>query len=71
MLNSKKELMTMKSRLEDILSQGIELYLDGKPSSPTVIAERFVREDVVYMPDFVINEDGVLTQVRYYRVREN
>lgn len=71
MLNSKKELMTMRSRLEDILSQGIELYLDGQPSSPTVIAERFVMEDVVYMPDFVISEDGVLTQVRYDRVREN
>ena len=71
MLNSKKELRTMRSRLEDILSQGIELYLDGQPSSPTVIAERFVMEDVVYMPDFVISEDGVLTQVRYDRVREN
>lgn len=71
MLNSKKEIMTMKSRLEDILSQGIELYLDGQPSSPTIIVERFVREDVVYMPDFVIDDDGVLTQIRYDRVREN
>jgi len=71
MLNNKKEMMAMEDRLEEILSQGIELYLDGLPASPSRIAERFVREDVVYMPDFVINEEGMLTQVRYDRVLES
>ncbi len=70
MLKNKKEMMTMKDRLEDILNQGIELYLDGLPASPSRIAERFVREDAVYMPDFVINEEGILTQVRYDKVKE-
>ena len=70
MLKNKKEMMTMKARLEDILSQGIELYLDGQPASPSRIAERFVREDTVYMPDFVLDEEGVLTQVRYDEIRE-
>lgn len=70
MLNDKKEMMTMKNRLESILSQGIELYLDGLPASPSGIVERFVREDAVYMPDFVIDEEGILTQVRYDKIRE-
>ncbi len=71
MLKDKSEMITMRGRLEDILSQGIELYLDGKPASPARIVERFVREDAVYMPDFVINEDGALTQVRYDKIMEN
>ncbi len=70
MLNDKNEMMAMEDRLEEILSRGIELYLDGLPASPSRIVERFVREDTVYMPDFVIDEDGVLTQVRYDRIME-
>ena len=71
MRNDKIEMMTMRSRLESILSQGIELYLDGKPSSPAGIVERFVREDAVYMPDFDIDDEGALTQVRYDKIMEN
>lgn len=71
MSKNKKEMMTLKTRLEDILSRGIELYMDGQPASPSRIAERFVREDAVYMPDFVLNEDGILTQVRYDEIRES
>lgn len=70
MPKNKKEMMTMKARLEDILDRGIELYLDGQPASPSRIAERFVREDAVYMPDFVLNEEGILTQIRYDEIRE-
>lgn len=70
MSKNKSEMISMKSRLEAILEQGIELYLDGKPASPAGIVERFVREDSVYMPDFVIDEDGILTQVRYDKIME-
>lgn len=61
----------MKNKLEAILAQGIELYLEGRPASPDRIVERFAREDTVYMPDFVLNEEGVLTQVRYDKIMEN
>ncbi|MBD5552262.1 MAG: hypothetical protein HDQ96_13985 [Lachnospiraceae bacterium] len=70
MLNSKTEMITMKNRLKAILDQGIELYLDGKPASPDGIVERFVREEAVYMPDFVIDEDGTLIQIRYDKIME-
>lgn len=71
MSKSKSEMMSMRDRLEAILDQGIELYLEGRPASPDGIVERFVREDTVYMPDFVINEEGVLTQIRYDKIMEN
>lgn len=70
MSKNKSEMISMKNRLEAILDQGIELYLDGRPASPGRIVQRFVREDTVYMPDFVINEEGVLTQVRYDKIME-
>ena len=70
MSNNKNEILSMKNKLEAILEQGIELYLDGRPASPGRIVERFVREDTVYMPDFVIGDDGVLTQVRYDKIME-
>lgn len=37
MPNNKKEMMAMEDRLEDILSRGIELYMDGQPASPSLI----------------------------------
>lgn len=70
MLDNQEEMMTMKNRLENILRQGIELYLDGRPASPEGIADRFVKEEAVYMPDFVIDENGALTQIRYDKVME-
>lgn len=71
MSKNKNEILSMKNKLEAILNQGIELYLEGRPASPDRIVERFVREDTVYMPDFVISEDGILTQVRYDKIMEN
>lgn len=71
MSKNKNEILSMKNKLEAILGQGIELYLDGRPASPDRIAERFVREDTVYMPDFVIGENGMLTQIRYDKIMVN
>ena len=65
-----QEIVAMKCRLETVYSNGVELYLDGEPITPTGIMEHFVKEDSVYMPDFVINEEGVLTQIRYDKVDE-
>jgi len=70
MIENHQEVVAMKCRLENIYSKGIELYLDGKPMSPAGIVEHFVHEESVYMPDFVLDEDGVLTQIRYDKVVE-
>lgn len=64
------EIQSMKNGLKNILNQGVELYLDGRPATPERIANRFVREEAVYMPDFVLDENGALTQIRYDKVKE-
>ena len=45
------------------------MYLEGSPASPEEIARRFfVCEDAVYMPDFVMDEQGRLREVRYDKI---
>lgn len=66
------EIQSIKNGLENIHGQGIKLYLDGKEATPDKIVKRFIREEkAVYMPDFVLDENGVLTQIRYDKVKDN
>lgn len=62
-------------RLENILltmeRDGVGLYLNGRRSKARDIAKRCrVCDKRVYMPDFVMDEKGRLTEVRYDEVRE-
>ncbi|WWR15713.1 hypothetical protein V1224_14755 [Lachnospiraceae bacterium JLR.KK008] len=60
----------MKERLEKLVKEGAELYLDGKRVSAEELAQTCcVNEESVYMPDYVVNQEGRLTQLRYDRVR--
>lgn len=66
----KDDEIEFKEHLKKISGQGVNLYLEGKPSSPDEIASRFfVCEDAVYMPDYIVDENGRLTQVRYDKVK--
>ena len=56
-------------QLGDYVSQGIPIYFDNAPSTPyDVVNKLSVREDDVYMADFVRDERGRLTQIRYDHV---
>ncbi|HJA92525.1 MAG TPA: hypothetical protein H9717_05350 [Candidatus Eisenbergiella merdipullorum] len=60
----------LKKHLKKMKKQGVALYLEGKPASPDEIAKKYyVREDSVYMPDYVTDEEGKLTEVRYDKVK--
>lgn len=49
--------------------EGIGLYLDGQQASPEeIIRTCCVCEEAVYMPDFVMNEEGVLREVHYDKI---
>lgn len=49
--------------------EGIGLYLDGQQASPDeIIRTCCVCEEAVYMPDFVMNEEGVLREVHYDKI---
>ena len=66
----KDELHDMRVRLEGIAKSGADLYLEGRKVSAAELAWTYcVNEEIVYMPDYVINQDGRLTELRYDRVR--
>lgn len=67
----KDDQQDMKERLEEIVKEGAELYLDGKRVSAEELAQSCcVNEEAVYMPDYVTDQEGRLTQLRYDRVRQ-
>ena len=61
--NAKHE--SLKSRLEKMEREGVKLYLNGVPSTTDYIIENCVREDTVYMPDYVTDKNGKLKEIRY------
>ena len=51
---------TWERMLEQMEQEGVGFYLNGKKTAP--------REIAVYMPDFVMDEEGKLCEVRYDEV---
>jgi hypothetical protein len=58
----------LQAKLQKMKESGVELYVDGRTASPDEIASRCVREDCVYMPDYVMGEKGKLLQLRFDKV---
>ena len=54
--------------LENAHRQGVELFVDGVALAPDEVVRRCVREDSIYMPDYVLGEEGTLEQLRFDRV---
>ena len=51
--------------------RGVSLYLDGHKTEPGEIVRKCsVCETSVYMPDFVLDEEGRLKEVRYDEVKD-
>lgn len=66
----KDDVIEFKKHLKKISGQGVDLYLEGKPaSSQTKNFFAISSGDAVYMPDYVMDESGKLTQVRYDKVK--
>ena len=63
----KKELRKpLEKELKEYRSQGISLYLDGKPSTPKNIAKACqIAEDGGYMRDYVEDEKGRIARVDF------
>ena len=55
---------TWERMLEQMEQEGVGFYLNGKKTAPREI----MREKAVYMPDFVMDEEGKLCEVRYDEV---
>lgn len=68
MTKSEENQTTILTRLETIRQKGIALYLNGCSATPDEIANCCVNEDTVYMPDYVIDETGMLREIRYDKI---
>ena len=47
---------------------GVRLYLDGVTASLKSIEQNCVMEDSMYMPDYVTDQNGKITEIRYDRI---
>lgn len=57
--------------LKQMEKEGVSFYLNGKRSRPReIISKCSVCERAVYMPDFVMDEEGNLQEVRYDEVKK-
>lgn len=75
MYDEKKELTEVETArknmsvfLARLQSRGVELFVDGKTAMPGEIAFKTVREDSLYMADYVLGEGGKIEQVRFDKV---
>lgn len=60
----------LKEKLEQMQHSGVSLFLEGKQATPELIANRCVCEDSTYMADYVLDNDGILKELRYDRVTD-
>ena len=52
----------------DYEKAGVKLYLDGNPSDADHILQKCVREDAVYMADYIADEAGKVKEIRYDQI---
>lgn len=60
----------MQLLLEQMCSQGVELFVDGEAVLPDEAAARAVREDSPYMADYVFGDAGNIEQIRFDKVSD-
>ena len=66
----KKSAKPLRRELESYRDKGIELYLDGIPSTPKKIAKACqIAENGVYMRDYTEDEDGHIACVSFDFIR--
>ena len=66
----KKSAKSIRRELESYRDKGIELYLDGIPSTPKKIAKACqIAEDGVYMRDYTEDENGRIARVDFDRIK--
>jgi len=58
----------MRMYLEQLYSQCVELFVDGRVTLPGEAAARAVREDSPYMADYVLGDAGNIEQIRFDKV---
>ncbi len=71
MTTSDKNQPTILSLLENSQKKGVALYLNGRSATPDEIADCCVNEETLYMPDYVMDDAGILKEIRYDKITFN
>ena len=49
---------------------GIRMQIDGLPASPLqIVSAHMVREDSNYMRDYIVDENGMVQELDFYKVK--
>ena len=71
-LKSRKKEEVFRKNVENyfrrLQKKGAELYVDGEKVSPSTAAEYAVREESPYMADYIVGEQGKISQIRLDKV---
>ncbi|MBQ8596262.1 MAG: hypothetical protein IJ409_00595 [Lachnospiraceae bacterium] len=68
---NKVDSVSLRAQLSVLEKAGIKLYLNGIPSNTEYIVKNCVREDTVYMPDYITDEKGNIKEVRYDKISQD
>ncbi len=60
----------LRYRLESKGEPGLEVYIDNRRTTLEEALARCVQERAVYMPDYILDENGVLEQIRFDKIKE-
>ena len=60
--------LNLLSKLSYYANHGIRLFVQNKPSSPEQTVMTVMEEGESYMADYVDNDDGSLSEIRFDRV---
>ncbi|HKM03273.1 MAG TPA: hypothetical protein VJZ04_01545 [Lachnospiraceae bacterium] len=66
-----KEKTEVIFRLSNFVRKGVILYIDGELSTLEDVVKCYcVNEESMYMPDYVMNEAGMLKELRYDKINK-
>ena len=60
----------LRYRLESKGEPDLEVYIDNRRTTLEEALARCVQERSVYMPDYILDENGVLEQIRFDKIKE-
>lgn len=68
--HQKKNVEELFTELSDFERKGVDISLDGWPASPMQIVQAHImRENIIYMRDYIMNEKGDIKGVSFQNVR--
>ena len=71
MEKSDKNFEELFTELKNYERRGIRMHIDGCPASPLqIVSAHMLREDNTYMRDYIMDENGKVQQLDFYKVEQ-